>query len=147
MIRKLGEVDRLLGQGADVAEAARHLEVSEQTYHRWRNRRRRGFGSRERGPGAAWRLMGLVEGGVRGVAGGAPQYSSRRFDFFFAKDRADAGEVMRACDGVGVAHGGTAVVAHRDCGPGEVVLGGAVVTVHEPTSSIGKNRRRAHSAT
>jgi putative transposase len=24
-------------RGADVAEVARHLEVSEQTYHRWRN--------------------------------------------------------------------------------------------------------------
>ncbi len=37
IIRKLREADRLLGEGADVAEVARHLEVSEQTYHRWRN--------------------------------------------------------------------------------------------------------------
>jgi putative transposase len=37
IIRKLREADRLLGQGADAAEVARHLEVSEQTYHRWRN--------------------------------------------------------------------------------------------------------------
>jgi putative transposase len=36
IIRKLREADRLLGEGADVAEVARHLEVSE-TYHRWRN--------------------------------------------------------------------------------------------------------------
>jgi len=36
IIRKLGEADRLLGEGADVAEVARQLEVSEQTYHRWR---------------------------------------------------------------------------------------------------------------
>ena len=36
IIRKLREADRLLGEGADVAEVARHLEVSEQTYHRWR---------------------------------------------------------------------------------------------------------------
>jgi putative transposase len=37
IIRKLREADRLLGEGADVSEVARHLEVSEQTYHRWRN--------------------------------------------------------------------------------------------------------------
>jgi transposase-like protein len=38
IIRKLREADRLLGEGAEIAEVARHLEVSEQTYHRWRNR-------------------------------------------------------------------------------------------------------------
>jgi putative transposase len=27
----------VLGEGKDLAEVARHLEVSEQTYHRWRN--------------------------------------------------------------------------------------------------------------
>jgi transposase-like protein len=27
----------LFAEGADVASVARHLEVSEQTYHRWRN--------------------------------------------------------------------------------------------------------------
>jgi transposase-like protein len=27
----------MLGEGKDLAEVARHLEVSEQTYHRWRN--------------------------------------------------------------------------------------------------------------
>ena len=37
VVRKLREADRLLGEGKDVAEVARHLEVSEQTYHRWRN--------------------------------------------------------------------------------------------------------------
>ena len=37
IVRKLREADRLLGEGADVAEVARHLEVSEQTYYRWRN--------------------------------------------------------------------------------------------------------------
>jgi putative transposase len=37
IVRKLREADRLLGEGADVAEVARHLEVSEQTYHRWRH--------------------------------------------------------------------------------------------------------------
>jgi putative transposase len=37
IIRKLREADRLLAQGADVAEVARQLETSEATYHRWRN--------------------------------------------------------------------------------------------------------------
>ncbi len=37
IIRKLREADRLLAEGADVAEVARQLEVSEQTYHRWRH--------------------------------------------------------------------------------------------------------------
>jgi putative transposase len=36
IVRKLREADRLLNEGADVAAVARHLEVSEQTYHRWR---------------------------------------------------------------------------------------------------------------
>jgi putative transposase len=37
IVRKLCEADRRLGEGADNAAVARHLEVSEQTYHRWRN--------------------------------------------------------------------------------------------------------------
>jgi len=37
IIRKLREADRLLAEGGDVADVARHLQVSEQTYHRWRN--------------------------------------------------------------------------------------------------------------
>lgn len=37
IVRKLREADRLLAEGAEVADVARHLEVSEQTYHRWRN--------------------------------------------------------------------------------------------------------------
>ncbi len=37
IIRKLREADRLFGEGSSVAEVARHLEVSEQTYHRRRN--------------------------------------------------------------------------------------------------------------
>jgi putative transposase len=37
IVRKLREADRFLNEGADVAAVARHLEVSEQTYHRWRN--------------------------------------------------------------------------------------------------------------
>ncbi len=37
IVRKLREADRLLGEGATIADVARHLEVSEQTFHRWRN--------------------------------------------------------------------------------------------------------------
>jgi putative transposase len=37
IIRKLREADRLLSEGAEVADVARHLEVSEATYQRWRN--------------------------------------------------------------------------------------------------------------
>ena len=36
IIRKLREGDRLLGEGLDPAAAAKQLEVSEQTLHRWR---------------------------------------------------------------------------------------------------------------
>ena len=38
IVRKLREADKLLSEGADVATVAKHLEVSEQTCHRWRNR-------------------------------------------------------------------------------------------------------------
>jgi transposase-like protein len=37
IIRKLREADRLLAEGDQVADVARHLEVTEATYHRWRN--------------------------------------------------------------------------------------------------------------
>ena len=35
IIRKLREAERLLGEGQTTAEVARHLEISENTYHRW----------------------------------------------------------------------------------------------------------------
>ena len=37
VIRKLREADTMLAEGKGVAEVARALEVSEVTYHRWRN--------------------------------------------------------------------------------------------------------------
>ena len=37
VIRKLREADRMLGEGKTIAETAKALEVSEPTYHRWRN--------------------------------------------------------------------------------------------------------------
>jgi putative transposase len=36
IVRKLREADRLLAEGADVDGVCRHLEVSVQTYQRWR---------------------------------------------------------------------------------------------------------------
>ena len=36
IIRKLREADRLLAEGSEVPEVAKALEVSEQTFHRWR---------------------------------------------------------------------------------------------------------------
>jgi putative transposase len=36
VIRKLREAERLQAEGADIATVARQLEVSEQTFHRWR---------------------------------------------------------------------------------------------------------------
>ncbi len=37
VIRKLREAERLLGEGKTIAEVAKQLEISEQTFHRWRN--------------------------------------------------------------------------------------------------------------
>lgn len=37
IVRKLREADRMLGEGAELAEVCRHLQVSEATYRRWRN--------------------------------------------------------------------------------------------------------------
>jgi putative transposase len=37
IVRKLREVERLLGEGQTIAEAAKQVEISEQTFHRWRN--------------------------------------------------------------------------------------------------------------
>ena len=36
-IRKLREADRMLGEGRTIPEVARELEISKNTYHRWRN--------------------------------------------------------------------------------------------------------------
>ena len=37
VIRKLREAERMLGEGRSIAEVAKALEVSEPTFHRWRN--------------------------------------------------------------------------------------------------------------
>jgi transposase-like protein len=37
VIRKLAEGEKLLNRGDDVAEVCRQLEITESTWHRWRN--------------------------------------------------------------------------------------------------------------
>src|SRR5215208_4110414 len=37
VVRKLTQADRMLADGKDVADVCRELQVSEQTYYRWRN--------------------------------------------------------------------------------------------------------------
>jgi len=37
VVRKLREADRLLGEGMALPEVFKQLEVSEQTFYRWRN--------------------------------------------------------------------------------------------------------------
>jgi len=37
VVRKLTQADRLLADDKDVADVCRELQVSEQTYYRWRN--------------------------------------------------------------------------------------------------------------
>ena len=37
IIRKLAEGDKMLNSGSDVATVAKHLEITESTWHRWKN--------------------------------------------------------------------------------------------------------------
>ena len=37
VIRKLAEGEKLLAEGKTIEEVSRHLEISDQTWHRWRN--------------------------------------------------------------------------------------------------------------
>ena len=37
IVRKLREADRMPGEGQPMVEVCKHLEVTEQTYYRWRN--------------------------------------------------------------------------------------------------------------
>jgi putative transposase len=53
VVRKLATADRMLNDGKDVADVCRELQVSEQTYYRWRSQ----FGGMK--PDDAKRLNGL----------------------------------------------------------------------------------------
>jgi putative transposase len=37
VVRKLTQADRMLAEGKEIADVCRELQVSEQTYYRWRN--------------------------------------------------------------------------------------------------------------
>ncbi len=37
IVRKLREADRLLSEGSSMVQVCKHLEITEQTYYRWRN--------------------------------------------------------------------------------------------------------------
>ena len=37
VVRKMAQADQMLAEGKDVADVCRQLQVSEQTYYRWRN--------------------------------------------------------------------------------------------------------------
>ena len=37
VIRKLAEADKLLGEGKTIEEVCRTLEITDSTFHRWRN--------------------------------------------------------------------------------------------------------------
>ena len=39
VIRKLAEGEKLLGEGKTIDEVVRHLEITESTWHRWRNQK------------------------------------------------------------------------------------------------------------
>jgi putative transposase len=41
VIRKLAEGEKLLNAGNDIAEVCRQLEITESTWHRWRNQYQR----------------------------------------------------------------------------------------------------------
>lgn len=55
VVRKLATADRMLNEGKDVADVCRELQVSEQTYYRWRNQ----FGGMQ--PDDAKRLKDLEQ--------------------------------------------------------------------------------------
>ncbi len=50
VIRKLRDADRMLAEHKSIAEIAKELGVSENTYHRWRNPVRRDEGRRRQAP-------------------------------------------------------------------------------------------------
>ena len=76
VVRKLATADRMLAEGKEVADVCRELQVSEQTYYRWRNqfgglkaddvKRLKESGAGERHAQAAAGRGGAGEGRVEG---------------------------------------------------------------------------------
>lgn len=58
IIRKLREADRMLAEGKQIPEVAKALEVSENTFHRWRATKVQRRGSRRGGRRGAFTLAG-----------------------------------------------------------------------------------------
>jgi transposase-like protein len=72
VVRKLAQADRMLGEGKDVADVCRELQISEQTYYRWRNQ----FGGLKADD--AKRLIGTRDGRTPPSSGCSPTRSWRR---------------------------------------------------------------------
>ena len=92
IVRKLREADRLVAEGMGVPEVAKALEVSEQTYHRWRAqyggmqaddvKRLKGARARERAAEAAGRGQGAGESGAPGDLEGTDESQALVGAFF-----------------------------------------------------------------
>ena len=76
VVRKLGQADRMLADGSDIAAVCRELGISEQTYYRWRNQygglkaddaKRQGAGEAERHAQAIAGRSGAGEGRAQGA--------------------------------------------------------------------------------
>jgi transposase len=88
IVRKLREADRLLAVGMEVPEVAKVLEVSEQTYHRWRAqyggmqaddvKRLKGARARERAAEASGRGQGAGNLALREISRERPRWGYRR---------------------------------------------------------------------
>jgi putative transposase len=70
IVRKLGEADRLLGEGQELPEVVKLMEVSEATYHCWRPSTAGIVADQVRGRG--------VEGDLEGKTGEAVAPAPRR---------------------------------------------------------------------
>lgn len=106
IVRKLREADRLLGEGQELPEVLKFLEVSEATYHRWRARyggmkaddvkRLKELEAEERAAQADRRRSGVGHSGAQGAIGGKLLSPARRRRAVLAlRDRLGMSE--RAC--------------------------------------------------
>ena len=79
IVRKLREADRLLGEGQELPEVLKALEISEATYHRWRAQ----FGGMKAEDVKRLKELGReraaqARGGRSGARGGGAEGRSRR---------------------------------------------------------------------
>ena len=112
VVRKLREADRLLGEGRELPEVWKHLEVSEATYHRWRAqfggmkaddvKRLKELEAENAQAQADRRRSGAGEPGAEGDPGKLVSPSRRRRAVLMLQDRLGLSE-RRACRYVGSA--------------------------------------------